>query len=387
MAGRPPLPIGTHGKIESKDVTPDGQTRPRVWLAWTYYRDADGKTRRVKRTGGSKSAAENGLRKALSERQHDAATALTGSSKLRDAADRWFEQREAEVDAGTLSTNTLGVYRSSYRNHIVGPLGDVRLRELTVSRCEAWQQALRKSRGPSSTKTARSVLSGVLGYAARLDAISANPVRDLSVVPAKAKRRARAMTRDERDQWLAALEESDRACRWALPDVTRFMLATGCRIGEVLAVTWDDVDLEAGTVRVAHHLVRVTGEGLRRVEGAKSDAGERTLPLPQWAQAMLMRRRTDPRSAWPVFPDSLGGWRDPSNLLRVLRQERDAAGYGWVTSHVFRKTVLTVLDDAGLSPRMVADVAGHSDPSMTQRVYMERGKVSAAAADALEDLL
>ncbi|ODU07405.1 MAG: hypothetical protein ABS81_01210 [Pseudonocardia sp. SCN 72-86] len=71
----------------------------------------------------------------------------------------------------------------------------------------------------------------------------------------------------------------------------------------------------------------------------------------------------------------------------MLRQARDDAGFGWVTSHVFRKTSLTVLDEAGLSPRAVADVADHADPSMTQRVYMGRGIASDAAAEALEDLL
>lgn len=57
------------------------------------------------------------------------------------------------------------------------------------------------------------------------------------------------------------------------------------------------------------HLVRVTGDGLRRVPDAKSDAGDRVLRVPSWATAtaMLMRRRVDPASGWPVFPDSLGG--------------------------------------------------------------------------------
>jgi len=54
---------------------------------------------------------------------------------------------------------------------------------------------------------------------------------------------------------------------------------------------------------------------------------------------------------------------------------------------VFRKTVVTVFDEAKLSAREIADVAGHADPSMTQRVYMGCGVASEAMADALKDLL
>ncbi|MEU4666829.1 tyrosine-type recombinase/integrase [Amycolatopsis sp. NPDC023774] len=56
-------------------------------------------------------------------------------------------------------------------------------------------------------------------------------------------------------------------------------------------------------------------------------------------------------------------------------------------SHAFRKTAATVLDEAGLSARMIADQLGHTRPSMTQDRYMGRGTVSPATAAALEDIL
>ncbi len=56
-------------------------------------------------------------------------------------------------------------------------------------------------------------------------------------------------------------------------------------------------------------------------------------------------------SSRPVFPAPLGGWRDPSNTQADLRDAFVAAGFDWVTSHVFRKTVATLMDQAGLSSR------------------------------------
>lgn len=55
-----------------------------------------------------------------------------------------------------------------------------------------------------------------------------------------------------------------------------------------------------------------------------------------------------------------------------------------VTAHSFRGAVATILDDAGLSARVTADVLGHVDPAMTQRHYMARGRVHTAAAEALD---
>jgi integrase len=78
--------------------------------------------------------------------------------------------------------------------------------------------------------------------------------------------------------------------------------------------------------------------------------------------------------------------RDPSNTRRDLRHAQASAGFAWVTSHVFRKTAATILDQAGLSARQVADQLGHSRPSMTQDVYMGRKVASRDAADALEGL-
>lgn len=386
MAGRPSLAAGTYGSIATRRLTAEG-VKPERWRAECRFRDSAGVERKPSRVGKSRSAAEAALKRALLEMQPDAgAGALTPNSRVRDAAKLWFEQREAETEGGDLAPTTLAAYRSVWRNHVEASMGELRLREVTVARCEAWQTDTRSKQGPARTKTARTVLGGILGYAARMGAIPVNPTRDMSRIPGSRRPAPRAMTRAELGSWLAGMEADDKASRWDLPDITRFLLATGCRIGEALAVSWDDIDLEAGIVHIRWRLVRVAGDGLVRAKGTKRGDG-RVLRVPRWCVDMLLRRRVESLGETPVFPDSLYGWRDPSNTLRVLRQCRDAAGFDWVTSHVFRKTCLTLLDEAKLTPRQVADVAGHADPSMTQRVYMGRGIASEEAAAALEDLL
>ncbi|TQS40046.1 site-specific integrase [Cryptosporangium phraense] len=161
------------------------------------------------------------------------------------------------------------------------------------------------------------------------------------------------------------------------------MLAIGVRIGEALAVLWSEVDLNAGTVEITSMIIRVKEVGLLRKD-TKSSAGQRTLRLPSWAVAMLERSSGGyVRMDRPVFPDSLDGFRDPSNTQRALREARGSDGFAWVTSHVLRKTAATILDEAGLSAREVADQLGHARPSMTQDVYMVCTAVTPRAARAL----
>lgn len=127
--------------------------------------------------------------------------------------------------------------------------------------------------------------------------------------------------------------------------------------------------------------------GLLR-KGAKSRAGERTLPLPQSAVAMLRRRfMSGARLDQPLFPDTRGGFRDPANVRRELRDARGTETLAWITSHAFRKTAATIRDDAALSARIVADHLGHARPSMTQDVYLGRRAMDSQAALALEEAL
>ena len=177
----------------------------------------------------------------------------------------------------------------------------------------------------STAKSCRSVISGVMGLAVRYGAIMANPVREVERIEAKPRREPRALTMAERVELLKQLQADEKARRRDLPDLVFFMLATGVRIGEALAVVWSQVDFEAGTVQITSTLVRVKGEGLLR-KGTKSRAGERTLPLPASAVAMLRRRfMTGARLDQPLFPDVNGGFRDPANVRRELRE---ATGHG-----------------------------------------------------------
>ena len=378
--GRPGLALGTAGKIRVH-ATPSGHRA----VAW--YRDYDGKCRQVERHAKTKAAAQAALRLALRDRARlNVDGDITPDTRVDVLAEAWFSGLE------NLSPTTLQAYRKRLDQQILPGLGNLRVRELSVGTVERHLRLVSDKHGPAMAKMTKSVLSGICGLAARHDALDRNPVRDTGSLKAPTKKAPTALTADEARKLLAQLDADETARSRGMPDLVAFMLASGCRIGEAAAVTWGDLDLDAGTVDVRATIVRVTGQGLIR-KSTKTASGARTLLLPPWCLERLRSRAARPSASGkgvgagtPVFPAPLGGWRDPSNTQADLRAAFSDAGFGHVTSHVLRKTTATVLDHAGLSARAIADQLGHANPSLTQDVYLGRQVASTGAAAALEAL-
>jgi integrase len=149
-----------------------------------------------------------------------------------------------------------------------------------------------------------------------------------------------------------------------------------------LAVTGEDVDTTAQTVTIGHHIVRITGKGLVRQQLRKGRKSGIVLKVPSWSMPMWRRRKLA-SGGGPVFPGWRGGWLDPSNTIHRVREAFDECGYEWVTSHVFRKTVATIMDEAGLPTSAIADQLGNTQ-AVVDKHYRAKRAVNEAGAAALE---
>jgi integrase len=376
VVGRPPLSIGTYGSIST---SPYGAG----YRARTLYRDYDGLTRRVERHGQTRVAAERALRLALRDRVHVGAEAeITPDTKIAGLAETWF----AEISAQDRSPGTLRAYRDRLDRQIIPALGNLRVRELTTGIVDRHLRAVLDKHGAALARLCRTVLSGMAGLATRHDALEHNPVRDAGRLSSgRPKRVPRALSVTEIRELRTRLKDDEKARERDLPALVDMLLATGLRVGEALAVTWDAVDLSAGTVEVRGTVIRVKDQGLMIKSAPKTKAGFRTLVLPSWAMEMLkLRPYGGPDQT--VFCSGPGGVRDRDNVISDLRAALNAAGFEWVTSHTFRRTVATLMDQSGLSARAAADQLGHSHPSLTQDVYYGRRIASTGAAEVLEVL-
>lgn len=410
--GRPPLPLGTAGKILFVPSS-NGQIQARA-----LFRDFDGRVRLVSKRGRSRAGAERALKIELSNRQTPGgAGAIVASTQVSVLAQLWLDAPHG------WSTGTDRTYKSVVRNQVVPALGELRLREVTAGVVSRALRAIAERHGPRAAKSAKACLSGMFGLAIEDGAVAVNPVRDSSARISVGKKSPRALTPDETTELTERLRTNDRAVALDIADLVDWMLATGCRIGEALALRRGLnpdgkplLDLDAKTWEVNATVVRVPKQGLLVQPRPKTAAGWRVVAVPDFA-IRLVRGRDVQHVDGVVFTAPLASTlRDPSNASGDLRQlldsfdcdmcartgfqlEADASfkigsrgqrlrcdegPWSWVTSHVFRKTVATRLDEAGFTPRQVADQLGHANPSMTLDVYFGRQVVSAAATQVLD---
>lgn len=391
--GRRALAPGERGEV---DVTPQkrddsgkwkrhtGAARSADrWRARCYYRGHDGVNGELSRVAAKRADALAALEAAFAERE-SAHVEMTAGMPLVDAGRLWLEQI-ARTDSG-LSARTVTDYGRTFARYV-----DVKgssLRGLSLAqannpqRLRAFLQAVADAHGTGSARMTRSVLSGVLNLAAENGTLPSNALRQVRAVEAQAARPSRrksgvtaehdrALTREERDALVAhAYSLADPSVpmhpatlrkRRAVADLLAFMAGTGVRIEEARSLTWEQVDLDKGAADV---------------HGTKSKTSRRRLTLPPWLTERLRDRAALVGTEGYVFasPHLLDGTRkwDQSNSARALAAVLDEAGYGWAVPHTFRRTVATLLHEAGVPLVQIADQLGHSDPSMTARVYLVR---------------
>jgi integrase len=193
------------------------------------------------------------------------------------------------------------------------------------------------------------------------------------------------LTADQLRALLERLRASEECRTLDLVDPITLLVATGLRESELLGLLWSDFDADTGTLSVTGKVFRANGQGLQRYHTAKSEAGLRTLPLPRFAIDVLTERRQVPflGEQQMIFASTAGTLRDPNNFNKQWRRVRDGLGAPTATTHSFRKSLATLIDDEGLSARIGADHLGHTNISMTQDKYMSRGRVHTQVAELL----
>src|SRR3954464_5623734 len=169
--GRPPLPVGTFGKIDFPLL---GKHRVR---AHARVGDYDGHRRLVTRYGPTRGQAERRLREALRDRGTGEDPVASGTSWLSEVAALWL----AEVDDSELAWGTKRLYRFTVESYVSPGVGELRLREVTVPAVDRLLATVSSSHGAAAAKPTRSVLSGMLGLAVRHGLLATNPVREAAI--------------------------------------------------------------------------------------------------------------------------------------------------------------------------------------------------------------
>jgi integrase len=250
-------------------------------------------------------------------------------------------------------------------------LGRVSLAKLSAADVEKLLANLtaRGTLSPTTVRAAYAVLRIALGRALKQGRVMRN-VATLVDPPQKAKVELVPLTTGQ----VGAFRKAISGHR--LEPLFFTALGTGMRQGELLALRWSDVDLDAGTVTIRHTLER----GTNRLAEPKTDRSRRTLHLPLPVAAMLRRHQADQaaeRSAarvWDargfVFANRAnGGPLDGPNVTADLRELLRRAGLPAQRFHDLRHAFATLQLEAGAELFEVSRALGHSNISTTADVY------------------
>jgi integrase len=259
---------------------------------------------------------------------------------VADLVDEWLQQLRVN---GRLDGTTINEYERVLRTLVVPRLGGMPLHELTTDRIN---EVLADLGGQSANRQrkAKVVTGAMLDSAVVRGALQANPVRG-SLSISRPKAASRSLTLAEVDDvraavraWLSKDRPGPRSSG-DMGDIIELMLATGARIGEVLALRWRDVDLGARTVAINATIKTESENGTYR----KSLARPRTVELLEFALLVLDRRRhaLSGNLIDAVFPTRNETWQQVNNVERRWRQIRREAGLEWITPEAFRRTAPT----------------------------------------------
>ncbi|MFE9580570.1 hypothetical protein ACFYO1_29615 [Nocardia sp. NPDC006044] len=352
---------------------------------------------------------------------------ITRKSTFSSLIDAWIDERELEVQEGTLDRSTFEGYIAEInspqprlkkdgtpdRRYIsdtikIRPmLGELRNWEVDAVRLDQHLKSIRAAGYTRKAALHHLILSGIVQLGVKLGAM---PIDPMSVVRKRGRRRrdkAKAMDKATRDglqtqlkKWLAG-EEIPGTPAYTHgpkrdPDILRIadiLLASGCRPYEGLAFRRCDVvkDVDKWKLVVCGTIKRKKGKnGLYRQNWTKTDAGYHVVVLPDWAVDTLKEMGADDWSEdneTPMFPSRTGGWRDPHNTARTWRAARGSV-YAWITARTMRRTNLTAVAEE-YGTEQASRQGGHAVIStgadITDR-YLDRPRQAPDSTAALDKL-
>lgn len=340
---------------------PDGRWEARVDLGWQH-----GKRQRKSLYGKTRQEVAAKLAGALRDRDEGVLRAGP-DQRLGPFLEWWLESVRS-----SLAPKTYVAYEMYVRRHIKPELGEVVLRKLAPQQVQALlDRKLAQGLAPQSVQHIRGILRQALGRAVRFGLVSRN-VAALTDPPRLVRMEVRAISPEEARTFLTAIR-GDR-----LEALYLMALTTGLRQGELLGLRWWDIDLEAGEARVGQALQRYGGKlhfvppktaksrrsvtlTLMAIEGLRAhkarQAQDRVLAGSRWQEFGL------------VFPSTVGTPMEPRNATRAFKALLRRSKLPEMRFHDLRHGFATLLLVQGASPRVVMEMLGHSQISLTMNTY------------------
>lgn len=287
-----------------------------------------------------------------------------------------------------LSVRSYEMHETNLRTHVIPKLGRIKLHQLTTEHLQGLYVGLltepakrtQKPLAPATVARIRSVVSDALNQAVANKKLQVNPNSGVRL-PANLKTsRTRAMVVYTEEQLNTLL---DTAKESTLHTEVLIGATTGMRLGEVLALKWDDIDWERKTVRVDEATEFSQAKG-NRLKGPKSESGKRIIPLMGYAVEPLRRHliqqtayRSEQDATWNptgfVCPRKDGGLQQVATVSRYFdrfaKRLAKTTGLPEITFHQLRHTYASLMLHQGTQITEVSRLLGHSSIIVTLGIY------------------
>jgi integrase len=352
------------------------ERRPGVWELRVH--DPTAKSGQRSRTfHGGQREADRALAAFVTEIDQ-ARAAAPAAGTFGDLLERWLTHCKPNVTAKTWYG-----YRQ-LADKIISDLGDLALAEVTVKRLDTYYRELLaenigteakpRHRTPSTVQHYHAVIRRSLTQAARWGETSWNPAK-LADPPVVRRKEIDPPSAEVADKLVRTLAEKN-------PDLATFIfvaLATGMRRGELVALRWDDLDLEHALARVRRGVVVVGGELVEKDtkthQARAVDLDEPTVEILRRHRARMETRaerlggRLSRRAR--VFSDATDGaatWH-PDTATSRWRRFTASQGHPGIRLHDLRHAMATYWLDAGVPVHVVSQRLGHAKVSTTSDIY------------------
>ena len=306
----------------------------------------------------------------------------------RELVALWWESYK-----NTIKPNSQQSMEGIVRLHILPVFGDYKLDKLTtpIIQQQVNKWADKANKGEKGAYANYSFLNNInrriLQYGVTMQVIQHNPARDV-IIPRKQQNKEHKIkffSNQELKQFLDYLEDLDQSSYENFFDYVLYktLLATGCRIGEALALEWSDIDLKKGIISISKTLNRY-----QETNTPKSKAGLREIDIDKATISLLKQyKKRQQVQSWQlgrsegiVFTPFTTKYAYACLLRKRLQSHFKAAGVPDISFHGFRHTHATIMLYAGIEAKDLQYRLGHSNISMTLNTYVHATKEGAKKA-------
>ena len=351
-------------------------------LGSAYQRKSDGRwcacitlgKRRIVRYATTEREAKRLLQQMIRD-NHLGTLAAPTRATVAEWVAKWLDQMGQDLRPSSLRT-----YRQTLEP-LSGLLGHHRLDHLTAATvADAFSTLRQQGRGARRLQLGYGYLKACFDHAVKLDVIAVNPLGRVPR-PKWVPQERRYWTTTEAAAFIRVATASKY--RWA--PLLVLLTSCGMRVSEALGLTWADVDLRAGTLRIERALV--WSGGVYVLGAPKTRAGRRVIGLPAVALEALRRLPRPISDDSRIFRTTTSTAPHPDRLRRTMVQLCAQAGIERLNIHGLRHVAAMLALQATHDPHATARRLGHADVGVTMRIYGYDGSRDSDVATAIDALI